>query len=54
MCVLCERIPTIYFEYVNVVPDILCPWILLDQEWIMLIEDYLTNLSPTSAEPPDI
>lgn len=50
-CVYCVNIfQPIYFQYVNVIPNILCPWILLDQLWMMLIEDKLTKLSLTSAE----
>lgn len=42
------------FQYADVVPNILCPWMLLDQVWMMLIEGKLTSLSPTSAEPSNI
>lgn len=51
MCVYCVNIfQPIYFQYVNVIPNFLCPWVLLDQLWMMLIEDKLTKLSLTSAE----
>jgi len=40
MCVYCVNIfPAIYMLYVNVIAIILCPWILLHQMWMVLIEE---------------